>query len=122
MTQEELRHIADVLSRPIRTSSDERRVEEYMAERHWINKAFMDSVLEESQDEDRHPRFHMHYMGHWPKPQGECSRISRRRAYDTRMADWAMEQCSPPKEPAELTAGDTSQLDDFLGGFAKQEV
>ncbi len=48
--------------------------------------------------------------------------ISRRRAYDTRIADWAREQCAPPKEPAELTAGDTSQLDDFLGGFVKQEV
>lgn len=48
--------------------------------------------------------------------------ISRRRVYDTRIADWAREQCAPPKEPAELTAGDTSQLDNFLGEFAKLEV
>lgn len=126
MTDEELRHIVDVLSRrsypPIRTSFDDRRTEEYMAERQWINKVFMDSVVEEAQDGDRHPRFHMHYMGHWPKPQGECSRVSRRRPLNTRVSDWAMEQCAKPKEPAELTAGDTSQLDDFLCGFVKQEV
>ena len=122
MTDEELRHIVDVLSRrnypPIRTSFDDRRTEEYMAERQWINKVFMDSVIEETQDGDRHPRFHMHYMGHWPKPQNECSRASKRRVHSTHISDWAREQCAPPREPAELQAGDPSVLDDFLGGFA----
>lgn len=128
MTIEEGRRIFDELIRQARNPPPSQRYsiemdDEYMAERDWLKKAFMSTYLDGTEQiDDLHPRIRAHYMGHWPKPQGECSRVSRRRTYDTRIADWAREQCTPPKEPAELTAGDTSQLDDFLCGFVKQEV
>ena len=113
MTQEEMRHLVDALSynvRPhIHTSSDERRAAEYMEERSWIKKMFEDAVFASSQESDRHPR-HVHYMGHWIEPRDECSRAVRRRA-----------RTAVENEPAELTAGDTSQLDAFLGGFANAQ-
>lgn len=120
MTQEEMRHLVDALSYNIRphihTSSDERRTAEYMAERNWINKVFMDAMLGETQDSEAHPNRHRHYLGHWQLQGDECSRVSRRRPL-SECARKSATSC----EPAELTAGDTSALDDFLGGFAGEK-
>ena len=133
MTQEEMRRFIDALSRPVAEPRPSQmyaqpvfqsqgfepgvchlsRDDEYMAERSWIKKMFEDAILASPQESDRHPR-HTHYMGHWVEPRDECSRAARRRTYGARS--------SVANEPAELTAGDTSQLDDFLGGFVKREV
>lgn len=124
MTQEEMRRLIDELSRPVAEPFPSQmyaqpvqqaqgfepgaysmsRDDEYMAERSWIKKMFTDAVLGSTQESDRHPR-HMHFIR--PRRHGDCPGTPRRKMY---------------KEPTELAAGDTSQLDDFLGGFAKSEA
>ena len=139
MTQKEMRRLIDELSRQVAEPFPSQmyaqpvqqaqgfepgaysipRDDEYMAERSWIKKMFTDAVLGAAQESDRHPR-HMHFIR--PRRRGECPGTTRRKTYDNMVADWAMAQCSSPKEPAELTAGDTSQLDDFICGFAKRKA
>ena len=138
MTQEEMRRLIDELSKPIAEPFPSQmyaqpvqsqgfdpgayrlsRDDEYMAERSWIKKMFADAVIGSSQESDRHPR-HMHFIR--PRRHGDCPGTPRRSKYEDMLSAWATAQVSQSKEPAELTAGDTSQLDDFLGGFAKREV
>ena len=139
MTQEEMRRLIDELSKPIAEPFPSQmyaqpvlqsqgfepgsyrlsRDDEYMAERSWIKKMFADAVIGSSQESDRHPR-HVNFIR--PRRNVECQGAPRRRMYEDMLSAWATGQVSQPKEPAELTAGDTSQLDDFLGGFAKREV
>ena len=138
MTQEEMRRLIDELSKPIAEPFPSQmyaqpvqsqgfepgayrlsRDDEYMAERSWIKKMFADAVIGSSQESDRHPR-HMHFIR--PRRHGDCPGTPRRSKDEDMLSAWATAQVSQSKEPAELTAGDTSQLDDFLGGFAKREV
>ena len=139
MTQEEMRRLIDELSRPVAELYPSQmyeqpvqqaqgfepgayslsRDDEYTAERSWIKKMFADAVLGSPQESDRHPR-HMNFIR--PRRHGECQGTPRRRMYEDMLSAWVTAQVSQPKEPAELTAGDTSQLDDFLCGFVKQEV
>ena len=112
MTIEEGRRIFDELIQqprrpPLSQTYSVDRDEEYMAERDWIKKAFIGSYLDGTEQiADRHPEFQRHYSGLWPKRRPRCERYER----------------PAPSAPQELTAGDTSQLDTFLSGFAKKEV
>ena len=139
MTQEEMRRLIDELSKPIAEPFPSQmyaqpvlqsqgfepgtyrlsRDDEYMAERSWIKKMFADAVIGSSQESDRHPR-HVNFIR--PRRNAECPGTPRRRMYEDMVTAWATAQVSAHKEPTELAAGDTSQLDDFLGGFAKQEA
>lgn len=139
MTQEEMRRLIDELSKPIAEPFPSQmyaqpvlqsqgfepgtyrlsRDDEYMAERSWIKKMFTDAVLGSPQESDRHPR-HVNFIR--LRRHGECKGTPRRSMYEDMLSAWATAQISQSKEPAGLTAGDTSQLDDFLGGFAKREV
>lgn len=130
MTPEELQHIIDVLSTPPAEPRHSQmyaepvqplegytpgvyhyapgtyhidRDEAYMAERDWLKKAFMGTYLDGTEQiADRHPEFQRHCSGLWPKRRPRCDRYER----------------PTPSAPQELTVGDTSQLDAFLGGFA----
>lgn len=139
MTQEEMRRLIDELSRPVAEPFPSQmyaqpiqqaqgfesgvysmsRDDEYMAERSWIKKMFADAVIGSPQESDRHPH-HVNFIR--PRRHGECQGTPRRSKYEDMLSAWATAQVSQSKEPAELTVGDTSQLDDFLGGFAKREV
>ena len=139
MTQEEMRRLIDELSRPVPRPTPSQmyaqpvqqaqgfepwayrlsRDDEYMAERSWIKKMFADAVIGSSQESDRHPR-NVNFIRQ--RRNVECPGTPRRRMYEDTLSAWATGQVSQPKEPTELTAGDTSQLDDFLGGFAKREA
>ena len=139
MTQEEMRRLIDELSRPVAEPFPSQmyaqpvqqaqgfepgaysmsRDDEYMAERSWIKKMFTDAVFGATQESDRHPR-HMHFIR--PRRHGDCPGTPRRKMYEDMVTAWATAQASTHKEPTELAAGDTSQLDDFLGGFAKREA
>ena len=140
MTQEEMRRLIDELSRPVAEPFPPSQMyaqpvlqsqgfepgtyclsrdDEYMAERSWIKKMFADAVIGSPQESDRHPR-HVNFIR--PRRNSERQGTPRRRMYEDMLSAWATAQVSQPKEPAELTEGDTSQLDNFLGEFAKQEV
>lgn len=139
MTQEEMRRFIDELSRPVAEPFPSQmyaqpvlqsqgfepgtyrlsRDDEYVAERSWIKKMFTDAVIGYPQESDRHPR-HVNFIR--PRRNSERQGTPRRRIYEDMLSAWATAQVSQPKEPAELTEGDTSQLDNFLGEFAKTEV
>lgn len=93
-----------------------------MKERQWLKRAFMDAVDGESEEDCRHPRYRTHYLGHWVKSTDAYSRSVRKRTGYRAYSEWAKEQISQ-KEPTDLTAGDTSKLDEFLSRFSmRQEV
>lgn len=139
MTQEEIRRLIDEFSRPVTEpilsqmyaqpvqqaqwfepgAYSMSRDDEDMAERYWIKNMFADAVLGATQESDRHPR-HMHFIR--PRSHSDCPGTPRRKMYEDMVTAWATAQVSTHKEPTELAAGDTSQLDVFLGGFAKQEA
>lgn len=94
---------------------------ECMEERSWIQRAFMGTYTDGTEEMDRHPRARTEYV---PYSRSKSRPITKR--VSTRYGDiygWVMENSDTmPETPVELTAGDTSQLDDFLSGFSKQEV
>ena len=96
MTQEEMRRLIDELSRPVAEPFPSQMYAQPVQQ----SKGFEPGAYSMSIDE---------YMA-------ERSWIKKM------FTEWATAQVSTHKEPTELAAGDTSQLDDFLGGFAKLEA
>lgn len=93
--------------------------EEYMAERAWIQSAFMGTYTDGTEEADRHPKSRMQYSSY---PEGKYRRVARRTS--SRYGDiygWVMENISEPQPSSEIEAGDTSALDTFLGGFANAQ-
>lgn len=90
--------------------------EAFAAERAWIKQAFMSEPIGD-EEQDRHPQFVRRYMG---RPVRDYTPVCYERADGSRIYGWSSEQKQVPKQrqPSELQAGDTTELDSFLAGFS----
>lgn len=90
--------------------------EAFAAERAWIKQAFMSEPIGD-EEQDRHPQFVRRYMG---RPVRDYTPVCYERADGSRIYGWSNEQKQVPKQrqPSELQAGDTTELDSFLAGFS----
>lgn len=91
--------------------------EAFAAERAWIKQAFMSEPIGEDEEHDRHPQFVRRYIG---RPVRDYTPVCYEKVDGSRIYGWANEQKQIPKQrqPSELQAGDTTELDSFLAGFS----